>query len=158
MTRIPMTINGAKALREELTFLKQVERPNIIQVIADARALGDLSENAEYHAAKERQGFIEGRIIDLENKLSLAEIIDVTKIPYQGKVVFGATIDLINLENDEKVTYQIVGDDESDINLGKIAVSSPIARAMIGKIAGDIITVHAPIGQIEYEIVEVRYI
>jgi transcription elongation factor GreA len=158
MTRIPITINGAKALREELTFLKQVERPKIIQAIAEARALGDLSENAEYHAAKEQQGFIEGRIVDLENKLSLAEIIDVTQIPYKGKVIFGSTVDLINLKTDEATTYQIVGDDESDISIRKISVNSPIARAMIGKTAGDTITVQAPIGQIDYEIVEVRYI
>lgn len=158
MQKIPMTVNGAKTLREELTFLKQGERPKIIQAIAEARAQGDLSENAEYHAARERQSFIEGRIIDIESKLSLAEIIDITKIPYQDKIIFGTTVDLVNLDTDQEVTYQIVGDDEADINKNKISINSPIARAMIGKSEGDSITVQAPAGLIDYEVVEIKYI
>ena len=158
MTRIPMTIKGEKALRKEIEFLKYIERPRIVQAIAEARALGDLSENAEYHAAREQQSFLEGRIIDLENKLSWAEIIDISHLPNEGKVIFGATVDLINLETNEEVIYQIVGDDEANISIGKISITSPIARAMIGKMEGDKITVIAPAGNINYEILEVKYI
>jgi len=157
MKRFPMTVQGAEKLREELDHLKRVKRPNVIQAIAEARALGDLRENAEYHAAKEQQSFIEGRIADIEAKLSLAEVIDISKIPNQGKVIFGSTVVLMNLEASEQVTYKIVGDDEADIQQGKISVSSPIARAMIGKLEGDEIIVAAPSGQIHYEIIKVKH-
>lgn len=158
MTTIPMTANGAERLREELKRLKSEERPRIIQAIAEARAHGDLKENAEYHAAKEQQGFIEGRISELEGQLSNAQIIDVSKLANQTKVVFGATVDLIDVETEKEVSYQIVGDLEADISASRISISSPIARALIGKEAGDIAVVKAPGGDREYEIVTIRYV
>ncbi|HKJ22334.1 MAG TPA: transcription elongation factor GreA [Gammaproteobacteria bacterium] len=158
MSKVPMTMQGAEALREELHQLKSVERPRIIKAIAEAREHGDLRENAEYHAAKEQQSFVEGRIAEIERKLSNAEVIDVTTLNAGGKVIFGATVDLLSLETDEAVTYQIVGDDEADIKQAKISISSPIARALIGKEAGDVATVNAPGGEKEYEIVEIRYV
>jgi transcription elongation factor GreA len=145
-------------LREELKQLKSVERPRVVEAIATARAHGDLKENAEYHAAKEQQSFVEGRISEIERKLSNAEVIDVTTLNAGGKVIFGATVDLLSLETDEAVTYQIVGDDEANIKQAKISISSPIARALIGKEAGDVATVNAPGGEKEYEIVEIRYV
>ncbi len=156
--KIPMTRGGEKKLAAELHHLKTVERPRIIEAIAEARAHGDLKENAEYHAAREQQSFTEGRIAELESKLSQAHVIDVTNIPQDGKVVFGVTVELIHLENDSKVTYQIVGDDESDIKAGKIAISTPIARALIGKHKSDVVLVKTPSGEIEYEIADVKYI
>ena len=158
MKKSPMTIRGAQKLRDELQNLKTVERPKVIQAIADARALGDLKENAEYHAAREQQSFIEGRIVELEGKLASAEIIDVTKLNAKGKLVFGATVELMNAETEEEVTYQIVGDDEADIKANLVSISSPIARALIGKEEGDIAVVQAPGGKKEYEILEVKYI
>lgn len=156
-TKIPLTVRGAEKLREELQRLKHVERPAVIQAIAEARAQGDLSENAEYDAAKDKQGFIEGRIQEIEGKLSAAQIIDPTTLDAGGKVVFGATVDLSDESNGQEVTYQIVGDDEADLKEGKISISSPIARALIGKEAGDVAEVQAPGGVRAYEIVEVRY-
>ena len=153
-----MTVQGAQKLREELQQLKSVARPKVIQAIADARELGDLKENAEYHAAREQQSFIEGRISELESKLVSAEIIDVTKLNAGGKVVFGATVDLMNVETEDEVTYQIVGDDEADIKANLVSISSPIARALIGKQEGDTVVVRAPSGNKEYEILEVKYI
>ncbi len=158
MTKVPLTARGAEKLRVELKQLKNVERPKVIQAIAEARAHGDLKENAEYHAAREQQGFIEGRIREIESKLSNAQVIDVTKLNAGGKVVFGATVDLVDEETGEEVTYQIVGEDEADIKQGMISVSSPIARALIGKAEGDIAVVRAPGGEKEYEIAEVRYV
>jgi transcription elongation factor GreA len=158
MSGVPLTVEGAERLRKELHELKAVIRPRIIEAIADARAHGDLKENAEYHAAKEQQSFVEGRIAEIDAKLARAEIIDVKTIKANGKVVFGATVDLINVETDEKVTYQIVGDDEADIKDGKISISSPIARALIGKEEGDVASVIAPGGVKEYEIVAAKYI
>jgi transcription elongation factor GreA len=160
MSRIPLTVNGAEALKVELHRLKTVERPNVIQAIAEARAQGDLSENAEYDAAKERQSFIEGRIAELEGKLSNAQIIDPKTLAADadGRVVFGATVELENLSNGDIVTYQIVGDDEAEIKHGKISISSPIARALIGKFAGDTVEVQAPGGMHEYEVIDVKYI
>lgn len=158
MKKIPLTVHGAELLKNELQELKSVARPNVIAAIAEARSHGDLSENAEYEAAKERQGFIEGRIAELENKLSHAHIINPTEIHAEGKVVFGATVTVLDLDTDDEVTYQIVGDDEADIKLFKISVSSPIARAMIGKEEGDIAEVQAPSGVREYEILTVQYI
>jgi transcription elongation factor GreA len=158
MNKIPMTVQGAEQLRKELDKLKQVDRPHIIQAIAEARAHGDLKENAEYHAAKEQQGFIEARIRDVESKLSHAQIIDVTKMQNNGAVIFGATVKITNLDTDEEVTYQIVGDDEANIKLGKISVSSPIARALIGKHINDEVRVQTPTGESYYEIVEVNYV
>ncbi len=158
MNKIPLTVTGAELLRQELHQLKTVERPNVIAAIAEARSHGDLSENAEYDAAKERQGFVEGRIKEVEGKLSMAQIIDPTVLDADGRCVFGATIELEDLENESAVTYQIVGDDEADIKLGKISISSPIARALIGKYAGDVAEVQAPGGVREYEIIDVRYI
>lgn len=152
-----MTLEGADRLREELHRLKTVDRPRVIAAIAEARAHGDLKENAEYHAAREQQGFIEGRLAEVEAKLSHAQIIDIAKIPRTGAVVFGVTVVLINLETDEKVTYQIVGDDEADFKVGKISVNSPIARALIGKKKNDVVEVNAPGGNIEYEINDVLY-
>jgi transcription elongation factor GreA len=152
-----MTLEGADKLREELHRLKTVDRPRVIAAIAEARAHGDLKENAEYHAAREQQGFIEGRLAEVEAKLSHAQIIDIVKIPRTGAVVFGVTVVLINLETDEKVTYQIVGDDEADFKVGKISVNSPIARALIGKKKNDVVEVNAPGGNIEYEINDVLY-
>lgn len=155
--KTPLTIKGAELLREELARLKTVERPNVIAAIAEARSHGDLSENAEYDAAKERQGFIEGRIKELEGKLANAQIIDPAALDADGRCVFGATVELEDQDSGENVTYQIVGDDEADVKLGKISVNSPIARALIGKYAGDIATVQAPGGAREYEILDVRY-
>ncbi len=158
MTKSPMTTRGAEKLREELHELKTVARPKVIQAIAEARALGDLKENAEYHAAREQQSFIEGRIGEIEGKLSNAEIIDITKLNAGGKVVFGATVELMSVETEEEVTYQIVGDDEADIKANLISISSPIARALIGKEEGEIAVVQAPGGKKEYEILDVKYI
>ncbi|ALP52781.1 transcription elongation factor GreA [Candidatus Tenderia electrophaga] len=158
MSTVPMTAKGAERLREELSRLKAVDRPRIIQAIAEARAHGDLKENAEYHAAKEQQGFCEGRIAELESQLSAAQIIDVTKLNAGGKVVFGTTVDLLELETEKQVTYQIVGDLEADISQHRISISSPIARALIGKEAGDEVIVKAPGGDKEYEIVAVHYV
>lgn len=157
MSKVPLTARGAEKLRVELEELKRVARPKVIKAIAEARAHGDLKENAEYHAAREQQGFIEGRIKDLEAKLSHAQIIDVTTIDAGGKVVFGATVDLVELDSDEEFTYQIVGEDEADLKQGQISVSSPIARALIGKSEGDDIFLQTPNGPREFEILEVRY-
>lgn len=158
MSTIPLTVRGAQLLKDELHRLKHVERPAVIVAIAEARAQGDLSENAEYDAAKEKQGFIEGRIAELEGKLSSAQIIDPSTLDTDGRIVFGATIDLEDLESGEKVTYQIVGDDEADIKESKISVSSPISRALIGKFAGDTVEVKAPAGLRGYEVLDVRYV
>ncbi|NRT55620.1 transcription elongation factor GreA [Sphaerotilus uruguayifluvii] len=157
MATIPLTKRGAELLKEELHRLKTVERPAVIQAIAEARAQGDLSENAEYDAAKDKQGFIEGRILEVEAKLSVGQVIDPAALNAGGKVVFGATVDLEEEETGEAVTYQIVGEDEADIKFGRISVGSPIARALIGKEAGDVATVNAPGGLKNYEIIEVRY-
>jgi transcription elongation factor GreA len=154
---VPLTLRGADEVRDELQDLKTVARPTVVAAIAEARAHGDLKENAEYHAAKEQQSFIEGRIQELEGVLSNAQIIDPTSLPQDGRVVFGVTVDLVNIDNEEEVTYQIVGDYESDIKLNRISVSSPIARALIGKEIDDIATVQAPSGAIEYEIAAIRY-
>lgn len=153
-----MTVKGEKALREEVQKLKTEERPKVIEAIAEARAHGDLKENAEYHAAREQQSFIEGRILEIESKLSHAQVIDVTKIDKSGKVIFGTTVNLINVDTDEELCYQIVGDDEADIKAGKISVSSPIARALIGKEEGEIVPVQIPSGLVEYEIDEVLHV
>ena len=157
MSKVPLTVVGAEKLRVELQHLKTVERPAVIQAIAEARAQGDLSENAEYDAAKEKQGFIEGRIADLEGKLSNAQIIDPATLDADGRIVFGATVELEDVESGDTVTYQIVGDDEADIKHGKISVSSPIARALIGKYAGDGVDVQAPGGVRQYEVLDVLY-
>ena len=158
MSRPPITKAGSERLRAELEKLKFVDRPRIIAAIAEARAHGDLKENAEYHAAREEQGFIEGRSKQLEGELSHAEIIDITKLNAGSKVVFGATVELSDVESDEEKRYQIVGDLEADIKLGLIAISSPLARALIGKLEGDAVTIDAPAGQREYEIVSVQYL
>jgi transcription elongation factor GreA len=158
MRKIPMTIHGAERLKKELHRLKTVDRPAVIQALAEARSHGDLAENADYDAAKERQGFIEGRISEVERKLAHAQVIDPVGIHGDGRVVFGATVDLEDLDSGEHVTYQIVGDDEADIKHGKVSVSSPIARALIGKEAGDTADVQAPGGVRSYEIHEVRYV
>ena len=158
MNKTPLTVAGAEKLRTELHRLKTVERPNVIAAIAEARSHGDLSENAEYEAAKDRQGFIEGRIMEVESKLANAQIIDPTLLDADGRCVFGATVELEDLESGQVVTYQIVGDDEADIKDNKISLSSPIARALIGKYAGDIAEVQAPGGVREYEILDVRYV
>ncbi len=158
MSTVPITVYGAQLLKDELQRLKHVERPAVINAIAEARAQGDLSENAEYDAAKERQSFIEGRIAELEGKLSAAQIIDPTLLDAEGRVVFAATVSLEDLESGDKVTYQIVGDDEADLKQSKISISSPIARALIGKYAGDEVEVQAPGGVRAYEIIEVKYI
>jgi len=157
MTKVPMTIRGAEMLREELKNLKSNDRPRVIQAIAEARAHGDLKENAEYHAAKEQQGFIEGRIKEIEGKLSNTQIIDITTIDAKGKITFGSTVDLLEVESDTQSTYTIVGEDEADINSGMISFSSPIARAMIGKNEGDEVSFSAPGGEKLYEVIEVRY-
>lgn len=157
MSLIPMTVQGAEALRLELNELKSVKRPAVIQAIAEARAHGDLKENAEYHAAREQQGFIEGRIQDIEGKLSNAQIIDITKLPNTGKVIFGATVTILNLETEEEVTYRIVGDDEADIKNNLISVNSPIARGLIGKEADDVANITTPKGVVEFEIIDVQY-
>ncbi|HJP51946.1 MAG: transcription elongation factor GreA [Pseudomonadales bacterium] len=158
MDKIPMTANGERALRQELDNLKQVERPRVVQAIAEARAQGDLRENSEYQYAKEEQGFIEGRIVEIGGKLSHAQVIDVTSIPPSGKVIFGTTVRLMNLDNEAEVIYQIVGDDEADIKVNKISVYSPIARALIGKEVDDVVVVKAPSGDIEYEICAVEHV
>lgn len=157
MIKVPMTVIGAEKLRAELENLKKVDRPRIIQDIAEARAHGDLSENAEYHAAREQQSFAEGRIKEIEAKLSTAQVIDPTKLNAEGRVVFGATLDLLNESTNEKVTYQIVGDDEASIEEGKISINSPIARALIGKEDGEVVDIQTPGGVNTYEILEVRY-
>lgn len=158
MNRIPMTVQGEKALREEIQRLKQEDRPKVIEAIAEARAHGDLKENAEYHAAREQQSFIEGRILEVESKLSQSQVIDVTKIEKSGKVIFGTTVNLINVDTDEELRYQIVGEDEAEIKAGKISISSPIARALIGKEEGEIVAVQIPSGTVEYEIDEVLHV
>ena len=158
MKKVPLTLQGSEKLREDLHRLKTIERPRIISAIAEARAHGDLKENAEYHAAKKQQSFIEGRIADIDSQLSNAQIIDVASLNPDGRVVFGATVALLDESNGEEVTYQIVGDLEADIKESKISISSPIARAMIGKEDGDVVTVHAPGGVHTYEIVSVRYV
>jgi transcription elongation factor GreA len=158
MNRVPLTARGAEKLRDELKRLKSVDRPTVIKAIAEARAHGDLKENAEYHAAKEQQGFIEGRIKEIEGKLSLAEVIDVTRVDAGGRVVFGATVDLLDDIDGSEITYQIVGEDEADIKHGLISIGSPIARALIGKQVDDVVDVQAPGGIRTYEIVKVRYI
>lgn len=158
MNRYPMTIEGEKTLRKELAQLKGVERPSISQAIAEARELGDLKENAEYHAAREQQSFVEARIVDIEAKLSHAQIIDISTITNTGRVIFGATIHLLKLDDDKEVIYKIVGDDEADIKSNKISVNSPISRALVGKEEGDIVLVNTPSGKVEYEIDKVHHI
>lgn len=157
MNQYPMTLQGAEALRDELNHLKTVKRPRIVNDIADAREHGDLKENAEYHAAREEQGFCEGRIQEIEGKLSNAQIIDVTKIPNNGKVIFGVIVTLLNIDTEEEVTYQIVGDDEADIKSNRISVNSPIARGLIGKEVDSEIEIKTPGGLVEYEIVAVEH-
>ncbi|TDR70742.1 transcription elongation factor GreA [Paludibacterium purpuratum] len=158
MSKVPLTVRGAEMLKDELQRLKSIERPAVIEAIAEARSHGDLSENAEYDAAKERQAFVEGRIADLESKLSNAQVIDPTLLDAEGRIVFGATVALMDLETEDEVAYQIVGDDEADIKLAKVSVNSPIARALIGKEAGDVAEVMAPGGVREYEVLDVKYI
>ena len=158
MQKIPMTVEGAESRRQELDNLKKVERPRIVAAIAEARAHGDLKENAEYHAAREQQGFAEGRVQDIEGKLSHAQIIDISAIKEGSKVIFGCTVNIINLETDETVTYKIVGDDESDVKANKISYQSPIARALIGKEVGDEVVVKTPSGEVEYEIDDVKHL
>lgn len=157
MSKTPLTLRGAEQLRVELHRLKTVDRPNVIAAIAEARSYGDLSENAEYDAAKERQGFIEGRITEIESKLARAQIIDPALLDAEGRCVFGATVDVEDQDSGEQATYQIVGEDEADIKAGKISINSPIARALIGKFVGDIAQVQAPGGLREYELLDVRY-
>jgi len=158
MKRNPMTLRGAEALRVELKRLKTEDRPRVIKAIAEARSHGDLSENAEYHAAREQQGFIEGRIGEIEAKMSTAEIIDPSSMPDTGKVIFGVSVDLENQDDGKAISYQIVGEDEADIKAGRISITSPIARALVGKSAGDVVDVAAPGGKHSYEIVKVRYV
>ena len=158
MNQTPMTILGAEKLREELEYLKSDLRPKIIEAIAEARAHGDLKENAEYHAAREQQGFCEGRIQDIEGKLSKAQIIDVTKLANNGRVVFGATVTVLKSDTEEEITYRIVGDDEADIKMGLISVNSPIARGFIGKEVDDVAVIKTPSGDVEYELLEVQYL
>ena len=158
LAKVPLTVAGADALKAELQRLKHKDRPDVIRAISEARAQGDLSENAEYDAAKEKQSFVEGRILELEGKLSSAQIINTALLENDGRVVFGVTVDLEETESGEKASYQIVGEDEADIKLAKISFSSPISRALIGKYAGDVVEVRAPGGVKEYEIVDVRYI
>jgi transcription elongation factor GreA len=157
MSKVPLTVRGAEKLREELNELKTIKRPQIITAIAEAREHGDLKENAEYHAAREQQSFVEGRIKDIEGKLSHAQIIDVKTINANGKVVFGATVDVEDIDKGEELTYQIVGEDEADIKQGMVSITSPLARALIGKEEGDVAVLDAPGGQRELEILEVRY-
>ncbi|MDX2163985.1 MAG: transcription elongation factor GreA [Gammaproteobacteria bacterium] len=156
--KVPMTHKGAEKLKEELQHLKSIQRPAVVQAIAEARAHGDLKENAEYHAAKERQGFIEARIRDIEHKLSHAVVINVSTVAAQNKVIFGATVKIVNTDTEEEVLYQIVGEDEADIKSGKISVHSPIARALIGKEMGDVTLVQTPGGNTEYEIIEILFV
>tara|TARA_B100001250_G_scaffold115624_1_gene97995 strand:+ start:3976 stop:4452 length:477 start_codon:yes stop_codon:yes gene_type:complete len=158
MTKVPMTVGGAEKLRAELNQLKTIQRPKISAAIAEAREHGDLKENAEYHAAREQQSFCEGRITEIESKLAEAEVIDVTKIDPSSRVIFGTTVTLYNLNTNESVTYQIVGEDEADVPSGKISVASPIARSVMGKTEGEEVTVKAPAGDVQYEIEEVEYI
>ncbi|UTW09293.1 transcription elongation factor GreA [Pseudomonas benzenivorans] len=158
MIKYPMTVQGARALEDELAHLTKVVRPKLSQDIGTARELGDLKENAEYHAAREQQGMVEARIRDIEGRLQNAVVIDVTTIAHTGKVIFGTTVEIANVETDESVTYKIVGEDEADIKQRKLSVSSPIARALIGKEEGDVVAVKTPSGLVEYEIVEVRHI
>ncbi|WJM96820.1 transcription elongation factor GreA [Pseudomonas defluvii] len=158
MNKYPMTVQGARALEEELTHLTKVVRPKLSQDIGEARELGDLKENAEYHAAREQQGMVEARIRDIEGRLQNAVVIDVASIAHTGKVIFGTTVEIANVETDESLKYQIVGEDEADIKAGKLSVGSPIARALIGKQEGDVVSVKTPSGLIEYEIVEVAHI
>ncbi|REH39851.1 transcription elongation factor GreA [Paraperlucidibaca baekdonensis] len=157
MQRYPMTVQGAEALKAELIKLKGTDRPAVVAAIAEARAHGDLKENAEYHAAREQQGFIEGRIQDIEGKLSNVQVIDILQMPKTGKVIFGATVDIENIDTGETKTYHIVGDDEADFKIGKISVNSPIARGLIGKSEGDDAVIETPGGRVEYEVVAVRY-
>lgn len=158
MNKVPMTVAGEQRLRQELEELKGEARPRVIAAIAEAREHGDLKENAEYHAAREQQGFIEGRIQEIEGKLSNAQVIDVTKLPQTGKVIFGVTVGLVNLDSDEEVTYRIVGEDEADIKARRISVTSPIARALIGKEEGEVVVVRTPGGEVEYEIASVEHL
>ena len=158
MNQTPMTVRGAEKLREELEYLKSELRPKIIEAIAEARAHGDLKENAEYHAAREQQGFCEGRIQDIEGKLSKAQVIDVTKLANTGRVVFGATVTVLKSDTEEEITYRIVGDDEADIKVGLISINSPIARGLIGKEVDDVAIIKTPAGDVEYEILEVKYL
>lgn len=158
VTRVPMTVEGAERLRAELEQLKRVDRPRISKAIAEAREHGDLKENAEYHAAREQQSFAEGRISDVEAKLSAAQIIDIRSITYSGRVIFGATVEVLNLETDEKLRYQIVGEDEASIKDNKISVTSPMSRSLVGKEVGDIVVVRTPASETEYEIVVVLHL
>ena len=158
MNKVPMTVRGAELLREELQKLKSIDRPQVIQAIAEARAHGDLKENAEYHAAKEQQGFIEGRIKEIEGKLSHLQVIDVTAVNAKGKIVFGSTVELLDESTDEQIVYRIVGEDEADIKQGLISFTSPISRALIGNSEGDVVTFAAPGGEKQYEVISVRYI
>lgn len=158
MNRFPMTVAGADALRAELEQLKKVDRPRVVAAIAEAREHGDLKENAEYHAAREEQGFIEGRVMEIEGKLSNAQIIDVTTLPHTGKVIFGTTIDIYDVDTEEDATYTIVGDDEADIKQNKLSVNSPIARGLVGKMEGDEVQIETPGGVKCYEIVAVKHI
>lgn len=157
MQKIPMTVNGIKLLRDELQKLKNIERPKISKAIGEARELGDLKENAEYHAAREQQSFVEGRIQEIEGKLSLAQVVDITKINNNGKIIFGSTVKLYNLKTEEDCTYTIVGEDEAEIKQAKISIESPIARALIGKTIGDVVEVKTPKGIVEYEVEKVHY-
>ncbi len=158
MNQTPMTVRGAEKLREELEYLKSVQRPQIIQAIAEAREHGDLKENAEYHAAREQQGFCEGRIKDIEAKLSNAQVIDIMKLPNNGRVIFGSTVTVFKTDTEEEITYRIVGDDEADIKAGLLSINSPIARGLVGKEVDDVALVTTPSGKIEFEIVKVEYI
>jgi len=158
MNKVPMTVDGEARLRKELEHLKSEARPKVIADIAEAREHGDLKENAEYHAAREQQGFIEGRIQEIEGKLGSAQVIDVTRLPQTGKVIFGVTVGLLNLDTDEEVTYRIVGEDEADIKQRLISVTSPIARALIGKEEGDVVVVKTPGGDVEYEVASVEHL
>ena len=157
MQKIPMTVEGEAALRIELEKLKKEDRPTVIQAIAEAREHGDLKENAEYHAAREQQGFIEGRIQDIESKLSLCQVVDISQMPEGDRVIFGSTVTIINTETDKELKYRIVGDDEADVKAGMISYQSPIARALISKEIGDVVNVHTPGGEVEYEIDDVSY-
>jgi len=158
MNKVPMTVEGVEALRAELDRLKKVDRPRIVQAIAEAREHGDLKENAEYHAAREQQGFCEGRVQEIEGKLASAQIIDIFQLPKGDKVIFGTTVDIVNVETDETVTYKIVGDDEASVKLNKISINSPIARGLIGKEVGDVALIRTPGGEVEYEIDGVKYL
>lgn len=158
MNQIPMTVRGAEKLREELEFLKNVRRPEIIDAIAEAREHGDLKENAEYHAAREQQGFCEGRIQEIEGKLSNCQVIDITKMPNNGRVIFGATVTVFNTDSEEELTYRIVGDDEADFKQNLISVNSPIARGLIGKEQDDVVVIRTPGGEVEFEILNVQYL